>query len=218
MATVVSALLSAPLVQVARVMIIGGHVTQPRNARRRHRVVRLCPNPGVAPPRHRLARRAHPVRGASPRAGGLHGPDRPGLRLLRGQDRAVGEGPDDRPRRPRHRPVELGIVTAAYEPFQNAEAFVAELFPVPKDVKQAAVTRIEKVRSEFTDLHRVAPTRAGFRDTRWAAYNAVVEYLDHFRPVRAGSSAAEDARAVAVLTDAATVVEKKDRALALLTN
>ncbi len=98
------------------------------------------------------------------------------------------------------------------------EEYLAKLWPMPDGAEQATVTRVEKVRSQVTDLYRVAKTQEGFRNTKWAAYNAVVEYLDHYRPVRAGAAAADDARAVAVLTDAATVVDKKDRALALLSN
>ncbi len=64
-------------------------------------------------------------------------------------------------------------------------------------VKKAAQARWATLAALFHD----APTQAGVRGTAWAGYQAVVEYVDHYAPVRASSAAdAVTARALRVLT------------------
>lgn len=65
-------------------------------------------------------------------------------------------------------------------------AYIDRLYPKPDEAKKGAVTRWEKRRGELLDLFRVAETQADARGTRWAAYNAVTEWEDWFRPGRGG--------------------------------
>jgi phage/plasmid-like protein (TIGR03299 family) len=69
--------------------------------------------------------------------------------------------------------------------------FVEELTPEPKgkEVSQRQLTSIENVRSELMGLWR-ADTQQVVKNTGWAAYNAVAEYVDWFKPVRGGEDKA----------------------------
>jgi len=58
-----------------------------------------------------------------------------------------------------------------------------------------------------------APTQDGIRGSKYAAFNAVAEYADWFKPVRGGSDK-EVMRAERILTGAGD--ELKTKALALL--
>ena len=60
-----------------------------------------------------------------------------------------------------------------------------------------------------------ADTNANIRGTRWAAYQAVTEYLDHTAPIAAKTDQA-DARAERALTST-TIEATKIRAFDLLT-
>jgi hypothetical protein len=58
-------------------------------------------------------------------------------------------------------------------------------------------------RSRLHWLYADADTQAGIRDTAWAGYQAVAEYVDHYAPVRATKKQGGDeasARATRVLT------------------
>ena len=64
--------------------------------------------------------------------------------------------------------------------------FVETLIPEPKkDASQRKVNSVENVRSELLGLWK-APTQQIVAGTAWAAYNAVTEYVDWFKPVRGG--------------------------------
>lgn len=64
--------------------------------------------------------------------------------------------------------------------------FVEALIPEPKpDASTRKVNSVENVRSELLGLWK-APTQQIVANTAWAAYNAVTEYVDWFRPVRGG--------------------------------
>ena len=67
-------------------------------------------------------------------------------------------------------------------------AYIDRLYPRPDEAKKAAVTRWENRRGELLDLFRIAETQEDARGTRWAAYNAVTEWEDWFRPARGGDS------------------------------
>ena len=54
-------------------------------------------------------------------------------------------------------------------------------------------------RSRLHWLFADADTQAGIRDTAWAGYQAVAEYLDHYAPVRTKGDE-QTARATRVLT------------------
>lgn len=83
------------------------------------------------------------------------------------------------------------------QPMSDGEfaTFLDELVPVDPDAPQRTRTNAETLRAELAGLYFGAETQANIRGTRWAAYNAVAEYVDHLRPVRAGGADATDARA-----------------------
>jgi phage/plasmid-like protein (TIGR03299 family) len=69
--------------------------------------------------------------------------------------------------------------------------FVEVLIPEPKDESSIRKENsVEKVRSELMALWK-APTQAIVANTKWAAYNAVVEYSDWVKPVRGGEDKQE---------------------------
>ena len=81
---------------------------------------------------------------------------------------------------------------------QFRDIIAAEWGPREDDGKRAqtnAQTTIDHLHKLFT----VADTNANIRNTRWAAYQAVTEYVDHFIPVR-GASDEATVRAERVLT------------------
>lgn len=63
-------------------------------------------------------------------------------------------------------------------------AFLADLFPEPKKTDKRAHTSWEKRRAELMGLWRDADTQDSGRDTRWAAFNAVTEWLSWSTPIR----------------------------------
>lgn len=76
------------------------------------------------------------------------------------------------------------------------ELVVREFGPDP-DAPLATITRTENKIEEMFQLYSDAYTQEGIRDTAWAAVNALVEWNDHFAPVRAEDpDAARSARAV----------------------
>lgn len=72
--------------------------------------------------------------------------------------------------------------------------------------------------SSIVKLWTSSPTSAPIAGTRWAAYNAVTEYLDHFAPVRGArtSGAAADTRALRSVTPGSSVETLKVEAFRLL--
>lgn len=63
-------------------------------------------------------------------------------------------------------------------------SFVGDLFPEPDRTDKRAHTSWEKRRSEILSLWRDADTQDSGRDTRWAAFNAVTEWLTWSTPIR----------------------------------
>jgi phage/plasmid-like protein (TIGR03299 family) len=91
---------------------------------------------------------------------------------------------------------------------------VEGVFPAPQGpgvTAQKRRTHQRKV-SALNDLFTNSPTLEGVRGTRWAGYQAVTEYLDHFAPVRGGASRGEgfasEARAVRTATSSAITAQK----------
>lgn len=75
------------------------------------------------------------------------------------------------------------------------EQIITKEFGAPEDAPQPTVTRSENKLDEMLELFADANTHEGVRDTVWAGYNALVEWQDHFSPVRGGDMADEEARA-----------------------
>ena len=103
------------------------------------------------------------------------------------------------------------------------EAEAAKLYAAPMDTEQVRrfadiLLEVEAAGTEATAAHRrqrangivtlwtSSPTIAPIAGTRWAAYNAVTEYLDHVVPVRGARTAgdASAARALRNITSAAS--------------
>ena len=83
----------------------------------------------------------------------------------------------------------------------------------------AATARHRRERaSGIVKLWTSSPTIASIAGTRWAAYNAVTEYLDHVVPVRGARTAsdANTARALRTITTAAGSGSLKAQAFRLL--
>lgn len=74
--------------------------------------------------------------------------------------------------------------------------YIDSLYPKPNEDEKRAETIWENRRAELMNLYRFAETNDLGRDTQWAAFNSVVEYLDWGAPVRASNrTTAEETRA-----------------------
>lgn len=87
---------------------------------------------------------------------------------------------------------------------------VETIWPVNDNPSVRTHNNAEKRRSELLRLWTSADTQQAVRGTRWAGWQAIAEYLDHFQ--------AKDAavRAQQVLTSAPAVADRKQRAFDLL--
>lgn len=63
-------------------------------------------------------------------------------------------------------------------------SFIDDLFPEPEKTDKRAHTSWDKRRGEIISLWRDADTQDSGRDTRWAAFNAVTEWLTWSTPIR----------------------------------
>lgn len=74
--------------------------------------------------------------------------------------------------------------------------YIEALYPRPSEEEKRATTLWENRRSELLALYKFAETNDLGRDTQWAAFNSVVEYLDWEAPVRASNrTTTEEVRA-----------------------
>ena len=78
-------------------------------------------------------------------------------------------------------------------------ALVEKIFPIKDEKSPRAVTMAETARATANGLWK-APTQANIANTKWAAYNALVEYADWAKPVRDAN--ADTARAIRIVTGA----------------
>lgn len=93
--------------------------------------------------------------------------------------------------------------------------YIDALYPRPADEEKRAITLWENRRSELMALYRFADTNDLGRDTQWAAFNSVVEYLDWAAPVRVSNrTSTEEVRARRQFEGSNQVM--KDRAFDLL--
>jgi phage/plasmid-like protein (TIGR03299 family) len=71
-------------------------------------------------------------------------------------------------------------------PMVDAEfaKIVASLWKVAPDAEGKVAERKRDTQAQVVDLFQNSPTLEHVRGTRWAGYNAVTEYLDHYRPVK----------------------------------
>jgi phage/plasmid-like protein (TIGR03299 family) len=92
-------------------------------------------------------------------------------------------------------------------------SWLEQLVPMPKDPTPRGVTAVQTVRTGIQQA-LMAPDLANFNDTAWGAYNAVVDYADHMRPIRGTANESEVAAKAFIRSLEDTTL--KDRAFALL--
>ncbi len=92
-------------------------------------------------------------------------------------------------------------------------SWLEQLVPMPKDPTPRGVTAVQTVRKGIQQA-LMAPDLANFNDTAWGAYNAVVDYADHMRPIRGMANESEIAAKAFIRSLEDTTL--KDRAFALL--
>lgn len=95
-------------------------------------------------------------------------------------------------------------------------AFAEKLWTPPAaDASRTITTRHGERLDLVKNLFVKSPTLTDFRGTKYAAYNAMTEYLDHFSPVPSTASNGQEVRALRTVTS--DVVRKtKERAFAML--
>lgn len=67
---------------------------------------------------------------------------------------------------------------------------VAGLWKVDPEATGKVADRKREIQAQVMDLYQTSPTLEGVRGTRWAGYNALTEYLDHYRPVKGNQDVA----------------------------
>jgi hypothetical protein len=90
------------------------------------------------------------------------------------------------------------------------EKIVAQVWPVAGDASDVTKNNAKQRMSTLRYLIRDADTQKTIKGTRWAGYQAVTEYIDHFLP-----APSDEVRATRALTSTGTDV--KGRAFELLT-
>ena len=72
------------------------------------------------------------------------------------------------------------------QPMVDAEfaKIVSRLWKVDPEATGKVADRKRETQAQVIDLFRNSPTLENVRGTRWAGYNALTEYLDHYRPVK----------------------------------
>jgi hypothetical protein len=90
------------------------------------------------------------------------------------------------------------------------ERVIDQLWPLSDDASEPAKRNHRQRQAALRYLIRDADTQAAIRGTRWAGYQAITEYLDHYAPAKTVELRAN--RAVA-----GPAAELKTRAFELLT-
>lgn len=122
----------------------------------------------------------------------------------------------------------LGLVFAYQDEFEKSveelvsasfsakefESFLESLIKEPKNPTDRKERKVEAVRQEIFDLW-TADTQANIKNTKWAAYNAVVEWADWFKPVRGKDKDHDLVRAERILMGGVSGIKQK--AYSLLT-
>jgi hypothetical protein len=96
--------------------------------------------------------------------------------------------------------AEAAALYAAPMELDEVREFAAELVKVDQADSTAARTRRREQASAIVKLWVSSPTIAPIAGTRWAAYNAVTEYVDHLAPVRGSRSSVDAAHTRALRT------------------
>lgn len=116
--------------------------------------------------------------------------------------------------------LSVAIQTMIEQEYTNAQfqRLTASLYPTPKDAEpdSSRAQHQAEHRDSLRTLWSESPTLEGIRGTKWAAYNAVTEYVDHYHPMRGAKGRdPEDSRALQVVSGLSDSM--KERAFSLLT-
>lgn len=94
------------------------------------------------------------------------------------------------------RMIQTSITKAQFSKIITAE------FGADADASKSTQTRRGNMVDQMMTLFAEAGTQKGVRNTRWAAYNAITEYADHFQPVFAKGGDVAEVRAQRVILGA----------------
>lgn len=92
------------------------------------------------------------------------------------------------------------------------ETMIGKIWAAPKDAEESTkkTTRQATERKDLLmGLFSESATNAEIRGTRWAGYQAITEYVDHFIPVYPGKRDAQDVRALRALTPDADALKRR---------
>jgi len=92
---------------------------------------------------------------------------------------------------------------------------IEQLYAMPDDPSQTIQTRTESNRNSLMELFLDSPTNTEIRNTAWAGYQAVTEYLDHFVTTQ-GKSASQMQKYRAMAVASGTSDDMKANAFRLL--
>lgn len=110
--------------------------------------------------------------------------------------------------------AEVQALVAQEFTVREFNAYVDSLLPLAGDASQRQETKNDNARNAIKALWN-APTQKNVEGTKWAAWNAVVEYADWFAPTRGKGRDAAEVRAERVMLGSRDVFKQK--AFALLT-
>lgn len=98
-------------------------------------------------------------------------------------------------------------------------SMVKKIFPEPADSSPAlAQRRYQDKVEELERLFAEAATNENIRDTAWAGYQAVTEYIDHFAPAQRTKWAADESTARAIRALGPQAVKLKEQTHRLFTS
>ena len=114
--------------------------------------------------------------------------------------------------------TEAATLYATHMAVEEVRDFAAELVKVDQAPSAAARNGRRQQANSIVKLFVSSPTVAPIGGTRWAAYNAVTEYVDHAAPVRGAHNRAEaaDARALRAVTTGSSAQTMKIEAFRML--
>ncbi|MGI8310689.1 DUF932 domain-containing protein [Saccharopolyspora hattusasensis] len=94
-------------------------------------------------------------------------------------------------------------------PGKTFEKLIRQIWPKPDEDANSLVKETDDKRMEdLLGLFRTAETQENIRGTRWAGYQAITEYVDHFAPVKDTENAGAVRAERALLGQAKAVKEK----------
>ena len=101
------------------------------------------------------------------------------------------------------RMIQTSLTKAQFSKIITAE------FGAEADASKAVQTRRGNVVEQMMTLFAEAGTQKGVRNTRWAGYNAITEYADHFQPVFAKGGNEAEMRAQRVILGAGDDIKQR---------